>query len=715
MALRRKLQYVPTLGLLTILAGVGFTGSARAANQAGSTTATARIVNAIEEGKLVRLTGQTHRLALPKYDAGEVSDSFPMQHMYLQLRRSSEQEKALVQAIDEIQDETSGHYHQWLTADELGEKYGPAQQDVEAVTRWLTLHGFQVHQVYKNGLTVDVSGTAAQVREAFHTQIHKYNVKGVQHFANASDPEIPAALAPVVAGFVALHDFKPRSLMSKPTKNFTSPCNGCPFGLSGVPQYDEAPADLATIYNVTPLYTAEKPITGKGVTVVVLERTDILDQDVKTFRTAFGLNKYSGTFAQIHPGTGCDDPGYNGDEVEAALDAEWAGAVAPDATVRLASCADTATNFGPLMAAQNLLDSSAPPAVMSLSYGGCEAENGPGLNGNGYVNALWQQAAGEGVSVFVSAGDAAAAGCDDGNTATYAVAGIAANALASTPYNLSAGGTDFLDTFEGTVSTYWKNTNNAAGESAKGYPPEMPWNDSCGSSVLAEYFGYSNLVTFCNSSIGSNFLDIVGGGGAPSFIYAKPSWQQGLVGNPNDGKRDQPDVSLFASNGFWSHSVLFCMSDGSEGGLPCNYTDGTDTLYNSAGGTSFVAPQLASIQALINQKAGGRQGNAAVGYYKLAKKEFGSSTSPNKAALTTCNSSLGYAVGKACYFHDVIKGNDAVPCYRTNNCYDPSGSGYGILSTSDKSLKEAYNTTVGWDFATGIGTPNVQHVVDNWK
>ena len=400
MALLRYFQYLLFLSIGTILVLVGLSNSAFAADRAGSPTAAPRIVDVIDEANLVQLAGHTHPLADPKYDAGAVEDGFPMPHMFLQLRRGAEQEEALERAIDERQDPHSASYHQWLTAEDLGTRFGPAQEDVEAVSQWLSSHGLQVNLISKNGLTVDVSGTAGQVREAFHTQIHKYVVNGKQHIANASDPSIPAALTPVVVGVVALHNFMPRAASMRPIKSFTFPCNGCPDAFDGVTQYDEGPADLATIYNVTPLYKASKPITGKGQTVVVLEDTDINPADVATFRKAFGLASYSGTFAQIHPGSGCFDPGVGTAEMEAALDAEWAGAVAPDASVELASCADTTTNFGAFIAAQNLLDSTSPPHIMSLSYIGCEASEGPG--GNAYINSLWQQAAGEGVSVFVA-------------------------------------------------------------------------------------------------------------------------------------------------------------------------------------------------------------------------------------------------------------------------------------------------------------------------
>jgi subtilase family serine protease len=680
-------------------------------NQAGSVTASPQVTEAVNESKLVQLVGSTHPLAKPKYDQGAVADSLPMEHIYLQLRRGPQQEKALERAIEDRQDPHSANYHKWFTAEELGKNFGPVQQDIETVLQWLNVHGFIVNQVYKTGLTIDISATAGQVREAFHTEIHNYKINGEQHIANASDPFVPAALAPVVAGVVSLHDFFPKPLLRRPKGNFSFRCTGCPDGFNNSEQYDEAPGDFATIYNVTPLYKGSNSITGKGQTVVVLEDTDIKAADVATFRSAFGLSLYSGKFSQIHPGSGCSNPGKNSAEGEAALDAEWAGAIAPDANVELASCADTSTNFGAFIAAQNLLDSVSPPPIMSLSYLQCEAANGPA--GNLYMYDLWQQAAAEGVSVFVSSGDGAAAGCDDFDTSPYAIAGIAANGLGSTPYNVSTGGTDFLDTFEGADSTYWSKSNTVNGKSAKSYVPEMPWDDSCASSILYEYFGYPNGLAFCNSNTGSSFLDIVGGSGAPSFVYAKPYWQS-VYGIPNDGVRDLPDISLFASNGFWNHAILFCMSDEAQGGTPCDYSIPINAFFNSAGGTSFTAPQFASIQALINQKAGGPQGNPAPIYYDLARSEYGTQYEPNSNQLASCNASKGNSINASCVFHDVTIGNNDVPCYGTNNCFGSAGLSYGVLSTSDSELHVAYPAHAGWDFTTGLGSVNVANLVKLW-
>jgi subtilase family serine protease len=678
----------------------------------GSASSAARIVEPIDESVLVAIGG-TPRAAVAKNDLGPVEETFRLDHMYLQLSRTAAQEQALALAIKDIQDPKSANYHKWLTAEQLGENYGPSRQDINRVTEWLSSHGLQVNTVHTTGLTIDVSASAAQLREAFHTEIHRYVVNGKTHIANATPPKVPAALAPVVAGFVSLSDFLPKPQLVKPTSNFSFPL---PPPYPAIEQYDVVPPDFATIYNVAPLYSAKKPITGKGVTVVVLEDTDVNPADVATFRKSFGLSSYSGTYSEIHPGAGCADPGTNGAEGEAALDSEWAGAVAPDAHVELASCKDTATTFGAFTAAQNLLDTAAPPPIMSLSYGECEADNGPGFanEGNAFVNALWQQAAAEGVSVFVSAGDGAASGCDDFDTATFATGGIAANALASTPYDTATGGTDYLDTAENTNSQYWSTSNNATGKSAKSYIPEIPWDDSCASSVLFGYFGYSHGVTFCNSATGSEYLNIVGGSGAPSFVYSKPYWQENTYGMQRDGARDLPDVSLFAANGIWNHDILFCMSDATEDGVPCDYKNGTDALFNSAGGTSFTAPMFAGIQALIDQKAGGPQGNAAPILYDLAKAEFGTASDPKAANVTACNSNKGTGTASTCIFHDVTTGNNDVPCYGTVNCYVPNPEGYGVLSTTDATLNVAYGAHAGWDFTTGLGTVNVTNLVNSW-
>jgi subtilase family serine protease len=186
--------------------------------------------------------------------------------------------------------------------------------------------------------------------------------------------------------------------------------------------------------------------------------------------------------------------------------------------------------------------------------------------------------------------------------------------------------------------------------------------------------------------------------------YAKPTWQTGLFGNPADGVRDIPDVSLFAANGAWDHYYVYCWSDVGQGGTACT---GVPSGWAGAGGTSFSSPILAGIQALVQQKTGAAQGNPNVVYYALAATEYGAKG--NKP----CNSLLGRKVATTCIFYDLTQGDMDVNCTGTVDCYRPSGTN-GVLTTSDAAYKPAYGTGTGWDFSTGIGSINAYNLVNAW-
>jgi subtilase family serine protease len=285
--------------------------------------------------------------------------------MMLQLRRSADRERALERYIDELSDAASPNYHRWLNAEQLGRQYGLADQDLSTITSWLTSYGFAVNKIYSNRMVIDFSGTAGQVREAFHTEIHYLSVNGKPHIANMSDPQIPAALVAAVAGVFPLNDFKAQPQYRRQKSQYTTTFNGSTF-------YEVAPADLATIYNLKALFNASPSISGQGQTVVVIERTDIYStSEFTTFRSTF-LPSYNYSFTETHPG-GCTDPGVvSGDEGEAILDAEWSSAAAPNAAIKFASCQSTSFGGisgagGELIALMNLVDSSTPPAIMSSS------------------------------------------------------------------------------------------------------------------------------------------------------------------------------------------------------------------------------------------------------------------------------------------------------------------------------------------------------------
>src|SRR5713226_7041263 len=674
-----------------------------------------RITQSIDGNDRVVLEGNTHPEARPASDRGAVANDFAMEHMLLQLKRSPEQEQAVQQFIDGLHTEGSPNFHRWLTAQEFGERFGLAKPDLDAVSGWLKSHGFRVNVVYPSGMLIDFSGTAGHVRKAFQTEIHRLEVKGERHVGNMSDPRIPAALEPVIAGVVSLHDFRPHAMyhMRRAKTEFTF------TDILGSVNYAVVPADLATIYNLNPVFSAGN--SGQGETIVLIEDTDVFRaSDWSSFRQTFGLSGYgSASFTQVHPpapapqANNCGAPGVVApNDAEAILDAEWASAAAPSAAIEMAACADTSSTFGGLIAIQNLINANAPPpSIMSISYGQCETVNGAAANVA--YNSAYQQAVAEGVSVFVAAGDSGAAGCD--NSAAEATHGIGVNAFASTPNNVAVGGTDFSDTYSGTNATYWNSSNTPAFGSAISYIPEIPWNDSCAGALLTAYEGYSptyGSTSLCNDPlIGSLLMTTVAGGGGPSQCatgtpstpgvvsgscagWPKPSWQS-VFGNPPDGLRDTPDVSLFAADGLWSHFYVFCWSDTAHGGAA-----------SGAGGTSFASPIMAGIQALINQKAGGPQGNPAPVYYQLAAAEYGSTGS------TSCNSSNGNTVAATCVFYDVTLGDMDVDCIGPN-CYLANGS-VGVLSTSNNSFAAAYGTTTGWDFATGIGTINAANLINNW-
>ncbi len=688
------------------------------------------ITQPIDERALHALAGNTRPEANRQNDRGAVADSFPMEHILLQLQRSPEQENAIRGLIDDLHNAKSPKFHQWLTAQEFGRSYAPASEDVNKITAWLGSHGFTVNSVYPSGMVVDFSGTASQVRAAFHTSIHYYEVNGKRHIANASDPEIPAALAPVIAGVVSMHDFLPHSMRTA-RRDYT-------YTSGGVPYQALVPADLATIYDLNPLFN--KGYTGKGQTIAVIEDSNLYSNaDWYTFRSVFGLDAYSsGSLAITHPapasgGNNCGNPGLgSGDDGEAIIDAEWASAAAPGASIVVATCADTYTTFGGLFAMQNLINSAKPPAIVSISYGECEAENG--ASSNAAFNSLYQQAVAEGVSVFVSAGDEAAASCDaDLPSATH---GIGISAFASTPYNVAVGGTDFADTYSGTNNSFWSGQNSSVYGSALSYIPEAPWNDSCAGGLLLAYIGYATPYgadSFCGSRAADQegLLNVAGGSGGPSGCatgspynygvvggtckgYAKPSWQTAVAGIPNDGVRDIPDVSLFASNGFWGHYYVFCWTDTANGGAPCL---GAPSGWAGAGGTSFSSPIMAGIQALVNQKQGSAQGNPNYVYYKLAANEYGAQGS------TTCDSSNSPSPASAgCIFHDVTMGDIVVNCAGSANCYgylgNQPGHGFGdpdgALSVSDNLFTPAFAAATGWDFASGIGSVDAYNLVMKW-
>lgn len=700
-----NLLVIGVLGLATCLVpGVSLaSGSSQGAStQAGS--ALSLVKQPVNDAQRVVLKGNVHPLARPENDRGLAPDSLSMNRMLLVLKRSTEQEAALASLLVGQQEKSSADYHHWLTPQQFGQAFGASDSDLQAVTDWLTSQGFEINRVANGRAVVEFSGSAGLVRQVFRTEIHQYAVNGKSYWANASDPQIPAALAPAVAGIASLNNFPRRPLnhrlgtfrrsksTGKTTPLFTfTPGNNTYHALG--------PSDFATIYNVLPLWNAG--MDGTGETIALAEDSNINSQDIADFRSMFGLPPNPVRVVLNGP-----DPGIVPfTESEADLDAEWAGAVAKGSAIDLVVSEDTETTSGVDLSALYVVDNNLSP-VMSVSFGACEAFLGS--TGNEFYSNLWEQGAAEGITIVVAAGDTGSAGCDSPffGAAQY---GLAVSGIASTPFDISVGGTDFAD--GNNLSQYWNATNTSTLQSsAKSYIPEQTWNDSCAASGDPAACG----------TVSPDGRDVIAGGGGPSGCaifnsyfclsgYPKPSWQTGS-GVPADGVRDLPDVALFSGDGSNASTsfYVFCQADANTGSGSSTSSCNLNSPYldfQGGGGTSFTAPIFAGIMALVNQKTGERQGNANFVLYPLAA---------GSGATCASNSPSGNG---SCIFNDIVAGNNSVACYGGfPNCSNTSldFTSYGILVNPANSTSAAWTTNPGYDLPTGLGSVNVANLVNDW-
>jgi large repetitive protein len=606
----------------------------------------------------VALSYSTHPATRIASDLGRTEGNVAMDRMVLMLAGNASQEQSLQVLLDNLHTKSSPQYHQWLTPDGFRTRFGASPEAIQEVTAWLAAQGFRIDSVGRSGRWIQFSGTAAQVEGAFQTEMHHYLMNGTQHIANANDLSLPAEVSPFVSAVLPLHNFSfkrpilgPYYTVHRDSQGNLVPTNPA-FTISNTgTRHFVTPGDYAKIYDLTSLY--QNGANGSGQTIAIVARSNVELTDVTTFRSIFGLPPNNPTI--IIDGA---DPGFtfSGDAVEASLDVEWAGAVAPNAAIDLVISASTATTDGVDLSSAYIIDNNLAP-IMTVSFGECESALGAAENA--FYNSLWQQAAAQGISVFVSAGDSGAAGCDDPNFGP-ATKGIAVSGLASTPFATAIGGTEFNE--NGNDSTFWNLTNGPGFTSSLGYIPEAAWNESCDPAVTTCLFNQSNL--------------FAGGGGA-STIYAKPGWQvTSIPGVPNDGHRDIPDVSLAAAA---THDgYLFCFEGSCQ---TTSDSNGQPVLLNASvvGGTSAGAPSFAAIMAIVDQQTNQRQGLVNYALYPLAAAEN----------FANCNSSsrTNPGVSSSCIFNDTTTGNNSVPG------------------------QPGFNAGIGYDLVTGLGSVNAANLV----
>jgi trimeric autotransporter adhesin len=640
-----------------------------------------RIIAPIDESSLVTLPGNVHPLAQSRYDVGPVSPSTPTSRLILVLERSTEREAELQTYLQTLQDKNSPNFHKFLSPDEFGRRFGENPADLSEVQQWLALHGFDVTRVARSGMSIEFSGTAGQVENAFHTSLHRYVRNGEEYWANATDPAVPSALAPVIAGIASLTSLRPRAQYIRgprgiydaqthrirPNYTLGNTTSGYYIFLG--------PADAATIYNTPTTLNANVSGTtydGTGVTIGVAGDSNIDLTQNANYRSTFGL--------AVNPTTVVvdgNDPGENGDAIEAYLDTQVAGALAPKANVILYTAADTTYQPGVILAIQRALDDNQAD-ILNVSFSNCEANLES--SGNLFLNDLWEQAAAQGIAVTVAAGDSGSAGCDDPDTETEAINGLAVNGLASTPFNVAVGGTDFdvlYSAFPTSFTEYVDVTNSLPDHrSALNYIPEEPWNNS----------------TLVNTDIASNeteeqYMNIEAGGGGISNVYGLPPWQASTGSGVG---RNLPDVSFLAGNGFYGATWGICTdqevdSSGNSVADCAAGAAGNDFNLTGVGGTSAAAPAFAGMLALVQQKTGSRLGQADYVLYDLGGTSYAS------------------------VFHDVATGDNSVFCQLNSpDCQVISASTYEYYLSG-------YNATGGYDTASGLGSVNASQMEASWS
>ena len=555
----------------------------------------------------------------------------------------------------------SANFQKFLTTGQFAERYGATDAQIAQVQKYLTQHGLQ-GEVLDNHMVISVHGTIGQFSQLFATPVHNYvSRKTGQRFHRPARPLVmPVGLGDNVvlaSGLSNEWHYVPHHTSKLPVTNLrlanppTTLSAQARTAAAGNPTATGVPGqftvgDVANMYNVNPLY--QRGITGKGSTLAIVTLANFDPADAEDYWTAIGLATKPNRITQVHVDGGGGTAGAD----ETTLDVQQAGGLAPQANIIVYDAPNAGSGFVDAFAravSDNKADS------ISTSWGLGEIFNFAALNVDGARNTdttdvgdlrayhqIFLEAAAQGQSMFAASGDSGAydtvraLGTGDGPGEFSAP--LTVDAPASDPYITAAGGTTVPVKFV-----------NSAGDVVLSIDQESVW-------------GWDYLLPFVPSR---DAVFSVGGGGGVSVYWRQPLYQiftsgmerseknQALVYNdPATGPytylklpgnfrgRNLPDISLNADPET-GYLLVF------QGGL---YT---------AGGTSFVAPQLNGITALLRQSTGHRIGLWNPHMY-LVQNLFG--------------------YGKWSAFNRVSAGNNWF--YAGNGHYNP-GAGIGTLDVAN--------------------------------
>ena len=615
-------------------------------------------------GQRATVPGHRPAWAVAAADRGALPDAQSVPLIFA-LTRAPEVQAAFEQLLADQQNPASPRYHQWLTPQQVGAQFGPTQHDLDALTDWLAGQGFKVDAVTPSRIFVQASAPAAVISASLGTNLHSYEVaygSTVERMqAPTTEPTLPVALAPLVAYVggltsVPVHTFSHMEVRTAPASQASvsasagGPANVHPDLTASSTNHFLAPLDFNKIYDVP-------TIAGAGQKVMVVGGSRLSPADLSYFDADTALASYTPNYI-VDPAYA--DPGQtnDGNQGEATLDFERVYGTDPAAQVDLVIAANWlngSVNQNLILYAINTVNDP----VMSLSFGACE-----NLQPTGYVkqeDAMYSQAASQGITTLVSAGDAGVTGCavhGAAATSTYAYPNI--NDVCASSYVTCVGGTQFNDTAN--PAAYWASTNANGFFSALSYIPEGAWNEPLNTGSNAATVPYVVSAT----------------GGGPSTIIAKPTWQTG-TGVPADGVRDTPDMSFAAAghDGYFS-----CLA---SGGGTCIPSANGSIGFVAFSGTSASAPSMAGVAALLDQKLGGRQGNINPMLYRVA-----ASTPAAFHDVTFASAGVG-----SC--------STATPSTCNNSTPGPTTLTGGVAG---------YQLQTGYDLITGLGSLDVNALLN---
>jgi Pro-kumamolisin, activation domain len=723
-----------------------------------------RIVTTPVSGRTVTLARSVHPKVQPQYDRGPLDPSRQLSSMSLVISPSPSQQQALDLLLAQQQDPKSPNYHKWLTPQQYADRFGLSQNDLNKITTWLKSQGFQIVSVAGGRNFIAFSGSVYQAERAFATEIHSFKVDGEEHFANSTPINIPSALSGVVTGVMGLHNFLPRPATRKRGAAAATNPRGNYYDAGFLFPNFLAPDDIATIYDIAPLYGASPAIDGTGQKLAIIGQTDVYQADINDFRSAFGLSTISCTTNSSDVITACSDPHFQyvliqgpdpgavstcGDLSEADLDIEWSGAVARNAQIVYVNspvtfssdCSEISSGGGvnaALVAAIN--PPSGPPLapVVSLSYGYCEI-------GAADLETYLKQGNAEGVTILNSSGDVGAAACDynppnNNQPFSPAVYGLAVSYPASSPEVTAVGGTaiSLADDSYPNPSPYWSTTLGTNGGTAQSYIPELGWNDDV---ELSQFCQADSSRQFCqqggNPAVGgwvpltstataaqvqNDIWLSIGGGGASNCWYrngnaclgagagpggggfAQPQYQQGLsVPNAPASVRYVPDVSLLASPDFPGYIFCTAQSEFVNGGnSDSTCASGITGALNNGTYVSVVGGTSVSTPVFA-------------GIVTLLNQYVVENRLQTTPGLANINHNLYKIAAQSGNqsFHQVKNGNNLVYCQKGTPSGQPSGiqcpaNGVFGYQASDVDAPTGYN------LVTGLGSVDANALFADW-